>query len=162
MHPDRPHSAEFHAMAAAAPTPYADSDAMAAVAGALLGLGAFSEISLASQPEAGPLAADRPAAAVIVPGPWVEADDTDPGFRIHSGSYQVALIVRDTDPWRRLRGLEALTRLVQSVIEGTDLGGGCLSTQTRLSRGTFVSPNGHPEQRVLLEGRYVYRRPVHG
>ena len=45
------------------------------------------------------------------------------------------------------------------MINGSDLGGGCLSPLTRVRRGAFDPAAVYPEQRVVLQGEFTYLIP---
>src|SRR5262249_39462720 len=136
--------------------PYRDRDAYAAIVAALAATGEFAEVVFAVPLDHAPIGAGRSPLAVVVPDDWTEVDDVGGTGLVRHAPYALTLAVRDEDPQARFQRLDRLTSVVQNAIDGTDLGGGCLTTLTRIGSGRYDPAPRHPEQRVTLAGRFAY------
>src|SRR5262249_32127633 len=103
--------------------------------------------------------ADRVPLAVVVPTGWTEADDAGSDGLVRHVTYTLTLVVRDEDATARFQGLDRLTSVAQDAIDGSDLGGVCLSALTRLRSGRHDPASPHPEGRSAITGTFAYLIP---
>jgi hypothetical protein len=142
--------------AGAAATRFRDLDAFRAVVSALASTGEFADVVFGTTPGGRAAGADRFPVAVVMPDGWADQDRTDPIAMVRRAFFSVTLIARGEDPLGRYQQLDRLACLVRSLIDGSDLGGGCFPQLTRVAYARFDHRFKHPEQGVTLHGEFCY------
>lgn len=136
---------------------YRDRDAFAAIIAALKSTNEFGSITFPGPIDPAAVGAGLQPLAVLVPGLFEESDDADAAMLLRRGSYHLILIVRDEDDANGYGRLDRLACLVQNVLDGSALGGGCLPSLTRLRQGGYDPRSHYPEQRLVLNGEFAYQ-----
>lgn len=139
-----------------------DRTAFDALLEALRSTGAFVEVRMGHPAEPLPFGPDRTPAALVTPTEWYERDDTDIAGTVRHVEFALTLIVRGDRPASRWAGLQALSATARSVVNGSDLGGACLPSQTRLRKGRYDLGESSLEQRVAIAGEFAYTIPADG
>ncbi len=137
---------------------YRDRDAFAAILAALSATGEFATVGFGTPAEIDVIGADRLPAAVVLPVGWTETRDTDTSA-VRRVSYRLTLVVRGDSGNERYQRLDRLTAVSQNAVEGSDLGGGCLSVLTRLAAGQLELALKRLEARAVLTGEFTYSVP---
>lgn len=149
----------FPALAIAGDAPadptYRDGDAFASLVAALAATGEFAGVFFGTTSDHRPAGAGSTPVAVITPDEWSEVDDVDPSVLVRQVTFLLTLVVRAEDPLRRYGVLDRLSSVAQNAIDGTDLGGMCLPSLTKLRRGRFDPTSNYPEQSLVLHGEFT-------
>lgn len=139
--------------------PYCDQDAFSAMVGALKATGAFAEVSFGVTIDRCNIGAGCLPLALIVPKEWSERDTPDSGSLMRQVGFTLTLVVRQADDAARFEELDRLASLAQSVIDRSDLGGGCVRALTKVRKARHDQGMRHPEQRIVLNGDFSYLVP---
>jgi hypothetical protein len=140
-------------------TSYCDQDAFSAMVGALKATGAFGEVNFWVKIDRCNIGAGCLPLAIIVPTEWIERDTPDSGSLLRRVAFTLTLVVRQADGTSRFNQLDRLASLAQSVINGSDLGGGCVRALTKIRGARQDQGTRHPEQRLVLRGEFSYLIP---
>ena len=133
-----------------------DRDAFAALVNILSASAEFAAVAFPSPLDLSPLPADLSPLAVLVPSQWIEQPDSASSLMLRRVSFTLTLVVRDEDPRQRFETLDRLLSIAQNAIDGSPLGGFCLSSLTHLRKGRYDPGSRHPELRLNVEGGFGY------
>lgn len=139
---------------------YRDKDAFASIVKTLKETGEFADVVFGVTAALRPGGADSAPVSVVMPESWVETDDADPILLVRRIFYTVTIVARAEDPVARFDSLDRLSCVVQNVLDGADLGGGCLAALTKTRWGSFEAASSFPEQSVVLHGEFAYLVPT--
>ena len=90
---------------------------------------------------------------------WSESADTFTGPLLRLVTYKLTLAVRTESAFDRFQQIDRLTSIAQNALEGSTLGGNCLSALSRVHHGHLDSKSTHPELRAILIGQFGYIVP---
>ncbi|RUL89602.1 hypothetical protein [Tautonia sociabilis] len=137
---------------------YSDRDAYDAIVSALASSRAFRAVRLDDAPRGAAGVGPSPM-AVVSPGGWEDSPTDDPDTTLRRVSYRVTISVRGDDARSRFREADRLAGLAMDLLDGADLGGGCVPSLSKVEKGECRPSVADGEATCELRGTFSYLSP---